>query len=425
MSARKCVPASRRSVLLGTLAGSLAACSARRGDGTERAALWYAYGGKNREVLERLLRRFHSDPRHPRIDATFQGDYFESLAKVRTAIAAGAAPAMTHVVAEVVPYLAEAGALEPLDGYEGAAELDLIPGLAQSGSYQGGAERPLYAVPFNRSVPIMYVNGAMLERARLDVPRDWNELRAAANALTVRRGAEIVVWGFECPVSWWFWVALLASAGGSVVDERGTVTLGGQAGVRALDLWQALIHRDRVMRPPLGRDYNAWQVGTQDFLAGRAALLWSSTAFLRYIEENARFPVKVAPLPRDVRHAVPNGGTLFVLLRAAEEREKRAAWQFLRWMTQREQAIEWATSTGYIPVTRGAVTELERTGYYDAHSNDKVVLGELDAIEPWPWSPTLFRVQREIMDPLLEDAVLSHTDAAEALAKGRREARLP
>jgi sn-glycerol 3-phosphate transport system substrate-binding protein len=415
---------SRRSLLLGSLGSALPACVARSSGG-DRAAFWYSYGGKNREVLERLLARFHTDPRHPRIEATFQGDYFESLAKVRTAIAAGAAPAMTHVVAEVVPYLAEAGALEPLDGYEGAADLDLVPGLAQSGTYEGGAARPLVAIPFNRSVPIMYANGALLERAGVAIPRTFEELRVAANALTVRRGAEIAVWGFECPVSWWFWVALVASAGGSVIGEGGVVTLGGDAGERALDLWQTLIHRDRVMRPPLGRDYNAWQVGTQDFLSGRAALLWSSTAFLRYIEENASFPVKVAPLARDVRHAVPTGGTFFVLLRAAEEREKRAAWRFLRWMAERDQTIEWATSTGYLPVTRGAIGELARTGYYDAHPSDKVVLGELDAVEPWPWSPTLFRVQREIMDPLLEDAVLQRTPPAEALARGRREALSP
>jgi len=418
-------PASRRALLLGSLASALSACGARRSSGVEHAALWYSYGGKNREVLERLLARFHADPRRPRIEATFQGDYFESLAKVRTAIAAGAAPAMTHVIAEVVPYLAEAGALEPLDGYEGAADLDLIPAIAQSGSYEGGAARPLVAVPFNRSVPIMYMNGEMLEHAGVSVPRTFEELRAAANALTVRRGADVAVWGFECPVSWLFWVALVASAGGRVVDERGQVTLGGDAGVRALDLWQTLIHRDRVMRPPLGRDYNAWQVGTQDFLSGRAALLWSSTAFLRYIEENARFPVRVAPLPSDVRHAVVAGGTSFVVLRAADAREKRAAWQFLRWMAERDQTIEWATSTGYFPVTRGAVAELARSGYYDAHPNDKVVLGELDAIERWPWSPTLFRVEREIMDPLLEDAVLEGTNAAEALARGRREALSP
>jgi sn-glycerol 3-phosphate transport system substrate-binding protein len=195
--------------------------------------------------------------------------------------------------------------------------------------------------------------------------------------------------------------------------------------VRALDLWQTLIHRDRVMPPPLGRDYAAWQVGTQHFLSGTTAILWSSSAFLRYIEESAGFPVEVAPIPRDVRHAVPAGGTFFVMLRAAEEREKRAAWQFLRFMMEREQTIEWANSTGYLPVTRSAIAELTRSGYYDAHPNDKVVLGELGAIEPWPWSTTLFRVQREIMDPLLEDAVLEGTSAEEALARGRREALLP
>ena len=413
---------SRRSILLGPLFGALAACDAHESD---RAALWYSYGGKNREVLERLLARFHGEPRHPRISATFQGDYFESLAKVRTAIAARAAPAMTHVVGEVVPYLAEAGVLEPLDDYEGGRDLDLVPAIAQSHTYEGGNERPLVAVPFNRSVPIMYVNAAMLERARVDVPKSLADLRAAAKRLTVRRGGDVAVWGFECPVSWWFWVALVASLGGKIIDERGVVTLGGEAGVRALDFWQALVHRDGVMRPPLGRDYNAWQVGTQDFLSGRAAMLWSSTAFLRYIEENAGFPVKVAPLPAAVRHAVFAGGTLFVLLRAAEEKEKRAAWQFLRWMTEPAQTIEWATSTGYLPVTRTAIAELRRRGYYAAHPNDEIVLGELDAIEPWPWAPALFRVQREIVDPLLENAVLAGTSAADALEIGRREALLP
>ena len=416
---------SRRSLLAGSLASAVGACNARDANGP--ASLWYAYGGKNREVLERLLARFHRDPRHPHIAATFQGDYFESLAKVRTAIAAGAAPAATHVVSEVIPYLAEAGALEPLEGYEGAADVarDLVPAIAQSGTYERGADRSLFALPFNRSVPIMYLNMTLLERAKVEIPRTWDELRAAAAALTVRRGKDTSVWGFECPISWWYWVALAASAGGKVVDERGNVTLGGDAGVRALDLWQTLTHRDRVMRPPLGRDYAAWQVGTQRFLSGTAAILWSTSAFLRYIEESAGFPVQVAPLPRDVRHAIPAGGTFFVLLRAAEEREKRAAWQFLRFMMEREQTIEWSNSTGYLPVTHSAIAELTRTGYYDAHPNDKVVLGELGAIEPWPWSPSLFRVQREIMDPLLEDAVLEGTDAEVALARGRREALLP
>ena len=46
-----------------------------------------------------------------------------------------------------------------------------------------------------------------------------------------------------------------------------------------------------------------------DFLAGRVAMIWNSTAFLRYLEDNAKFEVGAAALPRDVRASVPTGGT--------------------------------------------------------------------------------------------------------------------
>ena len=293
----------------------------------QRASFWYAYGGKNREVLERLLGRFHRESTSSFIDATFQGDYFEALAKLRTAIAARAAPAMSHVVGEVVPYLAEAGVLEPLDGYEGARGSISCPRSRSRKTYVGGDKRPLVAVPFNRSTPIMYVNKSMLERAGVAPPTDWNELRAAAKKLTRAARRRHAVWGFECPVSggsgW------RSSAGGRQAGRRGRANHARRRGRRARA--RALADagaRDRVMQPPLGRDYNAWQVAMQDFLAGRAAMIWSSTAFFRYVEENARFEVRAAPLPGDVRRAVPTGGTFFVLLRGAGAREKKAAWEF-------------------------------------------------------------------------------------------------
>jgi sn-glycerol 3-phosphate transport system substrate-binding protein len=420
-------PVERRKWLLGSLATSALAACGRRLDPSGRncAALWYSYGGKNREVLESLVARFNREKRAAWIEGTFQGDYFEALAKLRTAIAARAAPALSHVIGEVIPYLTEAQVLEPLDGYEGAGELDLIPALAQTGTFAGGGARSLVAVPFNRSTPIMYVNRAKLERAGVAVPGTWADLRDAAGRLTERTSRETRVWGFECPISWWFWVALLGAAGGDLVDETGQITLGGDAGVKALELWQTLVHRDRAMRPPLGRDYNAWQVAMQDFLSERAAILWSSTAFMRYVEENARFDVAAAPLPRDLRQAVPTGGTFFVILRAAEPEAKRAAWDFIRWMAEPEQTIEWATSTGYMPVSRGAVRALTERGHYDRHPNDRVALAQLEAARPWPWSADLFRVEREIMDPLLEDAVLENRDAAAVLAAARRDAARP
>ncbi|HEX3774582.1 MAG TPA: ABC transporter substrate-binding protein [Polyangiaceae bacterium] len=382
--------------------------------------LWFSYGGTNREVLEALIRRFNAAQTLDYVEAVYQGDYFEGLAKLRTAIAAQCAPALSHVVGEVVPYLAEAGVLEPLAQYPELRELDLIPELGQERSWIGGGLRELVALPFNRSTPIAYLNGELFARERLEAPRTWSELRAVAQKLTVPSSR----FGFGCPINWWFWVALVGQAGGQVVETDGRVSLGDDAGVEALAFWQELV-RSGLMKPPPGRDYNAWEQCNQDFLAGRAAMIWSSTAFLKYLESHAPFRVVAAPLPARKRRAVPTGGTFWVVLRGAPSAEKAAAARFLRFMHEPAQAIEWSTRTGYIPVTRSAVNELRQRGYYAAHPNDAVALEQLAVAEPWPWSTELFRLQREIVQPRLESAVIEQRDAKALLAEARRLALEP
>lgn len=397
---------------------------ASRKRGRVVVSLWYSYGGRNREVLTDLVRRFNRSQSRVLVEATFQGDYYEALAKLRAAIAAGVAPSVTHVVVEVLPYLAEAGTLERLDGYEGARELGLVRELAQEGAFAGGGARPLVGIPFNRSIPVMYLNGALFEAGRIHAPRTWGDLVEAATLLT-RRSATNPRWGFGVPISWWFWFAMVAQAGGELVDASGKTTFGGEAGVKALAFLQRLVHSERVMRLPPGRDYNAWQATNQDFLAGRVAMTFMSTAFLRYIEENARFPVVVAPLVANVRRAAPTGGTFFVIPASAPEQEKRAAWEFLRFMSAPQQALEFATRTGYLPVAEGAVRDLRETGFFGEHPNDAVAQSELAHVAPWPWAPNLFRMQRDILEPRLEDAVIENRDAGAVIGEAQKLAQRP
>src|SRR5882757_6821025 len=103
-----------------------------------------------------------------------------------------------------------------------------MPSLAQPGSFRGGEREPLVAIPFNRSTPIMYMNGKLLDRAGISSPETWTELREAARLLTRRAAGTVSVWGFESPISWWFWIALVGAAGGSVAGEAFATTLGGE-----------------------------------------------------------------------------------------------------------------------------------------------------------------------------------------------------
>jgi sn-glycerol 3-phosphate transport system substrate-binding protein len=419
----------RRDLLLGALAlAGAPACKrtgAAREDGRVVASLWFSYGGKNREVLLDLVGKFNRSQTKYLVKATFQGDYFEALAKLRTAIAARAAPSFSHVVGEVVPYLARAKVLEPLDAYEGAKSIKFVRALAQAGAYKDGDKHPLVAIPFNRSTPIMYVNRGILAEHGLEIPRNWDDLAEAAKRIQRKLPDGRTRWGFSVPISWWFWIAMVGQAGGSVVAEDDTPTLGGEAGEKALRFWQRLVHVDHTMEPPPGRDYSAWDWTNQLYLKSQAALTWTSTAFLRYLEENAKFPVVAAPLPKDVKHSVPTGGTFFVVLASAPAEEKEAAWAFLRWMCEPEQTISWATRTGYLPVTEDAVARLKDEGWYTKHPNDYVAYEQLSAADPWPWAPTLFRIQRDVVEPRLESAVLTNRDARITLEEARAAARRP
>ena len=116
---------------------------------------------------------------------------------------------------------------------------------------------------------------------------------------------------------------------------------------------------------------------------------------------------------------------MFVMPKGAPRREQEAAFAFLSWMMQPSQANAWATRTGYIPVSRSGIASLTNQGYYKEHPNDRVAVDQLAVAEPWPWARNLFRIQREAVQPRLEEAVLSKRPARTMLDEARRVAVMP
>ena len=150
------------------------------------AQFWYSFGGKNREVTEAHIKKFNESQSKYRIEGTFQGDYFQALAKIRAAAITKTAPAAFHVVGEALPNLWQAGMLDSMEelakGPNGTDLADFVPGLTQAGyfDYLGKPAAPLFALPFFRSTPILYYNADMLAAKGVKVPATWDELRAAA-----------------------------------------------------------------------------------------------------------------------------------------------------------------------------------------------------------------------------------------------------
>lgn len=128
---------------------------------------WYAWGDKIGENNENLVAQFNEE--HPTIEVTaeFQGTYDELHAKTQAAFAAKDAPEVTQNEIASVETFAKNGMTESLQPFIDADDLDIDDfneGL-MGNSY---VDEEIYALPYLRSTPILYLNTTILEEKGLD-----------------------------------------------------------------------------------------------------------------------------------------------------------------------------------------------------------------------------------------------------------------
>ncbi|TGU66716.1 extracellular solute-binding protein, partial [Mesorhizobium sp. M00.F.Ca.ET.186.01.1.1] len=125
--------------------------------------------------------------------------------------------------------------LEDLTPYSQGDEKKYIPGLMKNSYWKD----KLYAVPFNRSTPLLYINRDMLKAAGLDPngPKSWDELISYSQKLVKKEGDKVTRYGFSTPVDIWFYEALVFQSGGSILSEDGKeLTLNNESGKAPLEL---------------------------------------------------------------------------------------------------------------------------------------------------------------------------------------------
>ncbi|MFF2614025.1 extracellular solute-binding protein [Kitasatospora sp. NPDC058046] len=179
--------------------------------------------------------------------------------------------------------IARAGALTPLDGYGIDAD-GFAPGIASAGSYQGR----LYGLAPNVSTVALIYNKDMLAEAGLAVPRTWDELKAAAAALTRPGRYGMAVDANATFEGTWQFLPFLWSNGG---DERRLDT---PEAAQALQLWVDLVKSGSMSKSVL----NWTQADVHDqFIAGRTAMMINGPWRVPALEQDAGLHWGVAPVP--------------------------------------------------------------------------------------------------------------------------------
>src|SRR5258705_3823210 len=116
--------------------------------------------------------------------------------------------------------------------------------------------------------------------------------------------------------------------------------------IEALAYWVDLGRKHKVM--PTG--VIEWGTTPKDFIEKKIAMMWTTTANLTNVRNNAKFDFGVAMLPQAKRRGSPTGGGNFYVFKQASREQQLAAVKLAKFMTTPERAAQWGIDTGYVAV---------------------------------------------------------------------------
>lgn len=323
---------------------------------------WHAMNGPMQEQLTKKVEEFNQSQDEIEVVEQNQGDYSTLQQSIMASAASGNLPTMTQLTASHTPDYAAQGLLAPLDEYFtednnfGQEKLDdILPGFAAGMKYKDH----YYAVPFSKSVRLMFVNQDLLEEIGAEVPKTWDDFKAIDEKMKAA-GKEQPVLGLENGLS--AEVETMARQNGAVwiTDDLTQVDLGSDQAVEPIDYLKELL--DTKVARTAGED--TYMSGP--FSQGATLLYIGSSAGIPYVKEgaeesNINFTTAEIPVYGDGKPLTIFAGNDLGVFQNATEEEKEAAVKFMAYLT--DHTVDWVTKTGYLPVTQSAIDSQEWKDY--------------------------------------------------------------
>jgi multiple sugar transport system substrate-binding protein len=222
---------------------------------------------------------------------------------------------------------------EPINSW-GEADL-YFPGHWSSTVFQ----EVNYGVPVFSNCLQLYINKQMREAAGIDIPTTWDELKAAAEALTTDDRFGLVVAGIHNEEGTFQWLPFLWSTGSDLA------TINDEGGQRALQLWTDLVNNGHMSQGILGWDQGA---ANDEFGNLRAAMQVNGPWMIPGLQENfADVEWEIAAIPKDTVFTSILGGENYGITKDSPNVE--AAWEYIAWTQQPENYKQFLVEAGMFP----------------------------------------------------------------------------
>ncbi|GFM32214.1 ABC transporter substrate-binding protein [Desulfovibrio subterraneus] len=357
-----------------------------------KVSFWHAMGGDRITLIKEMCDDFNKA--HPDIEVTpeYKGSYRDTLNASILAFKQGKAPNIVHIFEVGSQLGVDAGIFMPFEDTikpgDDAKLDDFVDGVANY--YRIGGK--FYSVPFNSSNPVLYYNKTLFKKAGLDPenpPKTFNEVIAASEKLKASGAAP---YGITWPLHCWFveqWMgnqgALLANNENGRAARATDILLDSEPMLKIMTWWKKMYDDKLFVYSGKVED---WDGANNLFISGQAAMLITSTSditFMQKAAEENHFELGTGFLP--VADGSENFGTIvggasLWMTKGHSDKANDATKNFLLWFTNTANEVRWHKGTGYFPVRKSAVTELEKENWFEKNPAYAAAFKQLMATKP-------------------------------------------
>lgn len=347
---------------------------------------------------------------HPNVEIEYRVTPWETWQETYTAAFAGSDPPdISYMVNSFFPKFADADALVPLSGIEGAdIAADWQP-LYDSAIWSLGERNgEAYGLPFLQSGISLVWNKKLFEEAGLDPetpPKTWEELREFAKKLTKEDGSQ---WGYGIMDNTtgemlnFVPVPIVNYGGPLATDDDSEWLAHGEGYEEGLQLQIDMIQTDKTA-PPLGT-FVGHDID-KAFLDGKIAMALSYGSFLQpLLKDYPDFEMGVAMPPAGPVNDLSLGGVGYWMM-AEETEDKAAAWDLMQYLSSAEIATEYAQLSNLF-ASRTDINPFEGDALTEAFAETQKNYMRLPALPFDYWT---------IVMPEIEAALNGQQSAADAL----------
>ncbi|EGX57217.1 maltose-binding protein [Streptomyces zinciresistens K42] len=345
--------------LVASLALAATACGGGDGSGSDSTGpvtiTWWDTSNATNEAptYRALVKEFEAANKDVKV--TYVNVPFgQAQNKFDTAAGSKGAPDILRSEVGWTPAFAKKGYFLPLDGTEALGDrAKFQSSLIEQATYEG----KVYGVPFTTDTLAFVYNKALFQKAGVEAPKTWDDLRKAAAAIKDKTGVD----GYWGSTQAYYAQTFLYGEGADTVDAGAKkITVASAAAKKGYATWQSLFEGKGLRKPDTTADAYA---NIQDaFVNGKVAAImqgpWEITNFYKgsAFKDKNNLGITTVPAGSAGKAGAPTGGHNLSVYAGSDQARQKAALKFVNFMTSAKAQETIALKNSTLPTREDAYT---------------------------------------------------------------------